>query len=227
MLELDGVSMAFDGRDAVLHDVHLRQRLGEVLIIRGYSGSGKSSLLNLIAGVSQPSSGTIRVDRESIAYVPQEITLLDDSIRNNLLFGISDRSEADLIDVLATAKLDDFVSAQPRGLETRVGDNGVLLSGGQRQRLGLARALLRGVSLLLLDEVTASLDEASETQVLSNLRNYGVAVLLVTHRIGVHEFADRSLRLLDGRLIEDAGPAFHATKDHDIAAVSNLQWSEL
>ena len=222
VLELAGVSFAFDGRVAVLQDVHLRQRVAEVLIIRGHSGSGKSSLLNLIAGVSQPAAGTVRVDRENIAYVPQEIVLLDDSIRNNLLFGGRDKSEADLMDVLAAAKLDDFVAAQPMGLETRVGDNGVLLSGGQRQRLGLARALLRGVTLLLLDEATASLDEQSETQVLENLRKYGVAVLLVTHRVPAHEFADRDLRLIDGRLIEDARPS-RSTNVHCFDAVSNPQ----
>jgi ABC-type bacteriocin/lantibiotic exporter with double-glycine peptidase domain len=176
--------------------------VGEIVIIRGLSGSGKSSLLNLIAGVSQPTTGMIRVDRDKIAYVPQEIALLDDSIRNNLLFGRSDWSDLDLMKALATAKLDEFVAAQPMGLDTRVGDNGILLSGGQRQRLGIARAILRGVTLLLLDEATSALDEQSETLLFENLRKYEFAVILVTHRLHSRHFGDREYRLEAGQLIE-------------------------
>jgi len=222
VLELEGVSFAFDTRVAVLQNVHLCQRIGEVFVILGSSGSGKSSLLNLIAGVSQPVSGTVRVDHDNIAYVPQEIVLLDDSIRNNLLFGESDKSDADLMNALAAAMLDDFVAAQPVGLETRVGDNGILFSGGQRQRLGLARAILRGVTLLLLDEATSSLDEKTETQVLENLRGCGVSVVLVTHSVHARRIADRELRLVDGQLIEDSRPPLDGSNGRFIVAVSNL-----
>jgi ABC-type bacteriocin/lantibiotic exporter with double-glycine peptidase domain len=202
VLELANVDFGFDQSVALLRNLHLRQRVGEIVIIRGLSGSGKSSLLNLIAGVSQPTTGMIRVDRDKIAYVPQEIALLDDSIRNNLLFGRSDWSDLDLMKALATAKLDEFVAAQPMGLDTRVGDNGILLSGGQRQRLGIARAILRGVTLLLLDEATSALDEQSETLLFENLRKYEFAVILVTHRLHSRHFGDREYRLEAGQLIE-------------------------
>ena len=108
------------------------------------------------------------------------------------------------MDALAVANLETFVAALPLGLDTEVGDNGVLLSGGQRQRLGLARAILRGGSLLLLDEATSALDEESESKVLENLSASGVAVLLVTHRVGGWTFSQRAFRLQEGSLIEEA-----------------------
>ncbi len=202
VLELENINFRYDQSVALLRNLHLRQRVGEIVVIRGLSGSGKSSLLNLVAGVSQLATGTIRVDRDKIAYVPQEIVLLDDSIRNNLLFGMSGRSDVDLMKALAAANLDKFVAAQPMGLDTRVGDNGILFSGGQRQRLGIARAILRGVTLLLLDEATSALDEQSESLVLENLKQHEFAVILVTHRIHAHRFGDREFYLEAGQLIE-------------------------
>jgi ATP-binding cassette subfamily B protein len=120
--------------------------------------------------------------------VPQEVTLLDDSIRINLLFGLAIGSDAELMNALATANMKEFVDAQPLGLDTAVGENGVLLSGGQRQRSGVARAVLRGASLLLLDEATSALDKPNESQLLENLSASGMAVLFVTHRIHRHAF---------------------------------------
>ena len=219
VLELENINFRFDQRVALLRNLHLRQRTGESVVIRGISGSGKSTLLNLIAGVSQLDTGTIRVDREKIAYVPQEVVLLDDSIRNNLLFGMSDRSDADLMKALAAAKLDEFVAAQPMGLDTQVGDNGILFSGGQRQRLGIARAILRGVTLLLLDEATSALDERSETLVLDNLKKYGFAVILVTHRIHARQFGDREFHLEAGQLIEQEKSSAAIPNDNAIPAV--------
>ncbi len=172
-------------------------------MLRGVSGSGKSSLLNLIAGVSQTATGVICVDRASVAYVPQEIALLDDSIRNNLLFGLTEKSDAELMNALAAAKLSEFVAAQPLGLDTGVGDNGILFSGGQRQRLGLARAILRGATLLLLDEATSALDEEAEGYVLKSLATAGIAVVLATHRVHKQFCAQRVVWLHKGRLIEE------------------------
>lgn len=202
-LQIDEVSFSFERRAIILRRASLHQQAGEIILLRGASGSGKTSLLNVIAGISQPTAGVVRVDRERLAYVPQEITLLDDSIRNNLLFGASHRSDAEMMSAVASAGLDTLVEALSEGLETRVGDNGLLLSGGQRQRLGLARALLRNPTLLLLDEATAALDEQSEAIVLHNLRRRRIAVLLVTHRVNTRVFGDRVLRLRNGRIVEE------------------------
>jgi ABC-type multidrug transport system fused ATPase/permease subunit len=204
VLELDQVSFSFGDGPSILKDVTLRVGRGEVVVLHGASGSGKSSLLNLAAGVLQPTAGVVRADCADVAYVPQDTALLDDTVRNNLLFGMPSTSDAELRDALELADLTEFVAAQPLGLGAPVGDNGVLFSGGQRQRLGLARAVLRGASLLLLDEATSALDEENESQVLENLSASGVAVLLVTHRALKQDFADRVFRLEEGRLMEEA-----------------------
>lgn len=203
IMEFKQVSFCFHKGFPILRDVSFCLHKRETVVLYGVSGIGKSSLLNLIAGVSQPGTGVVYVDRTSIAYVPQEIPLLDDSIRNNLLFGLPAKSDEELMKALAIAMLDVFVAIQPLGLETGVGENGALLSGGQRQRLGLARAILRGGQLMLLDEATSALDEENERQILQNLSASGKAVLLVTHRIHVQAFAQRVLRLQEGRLIEE------------------------
>lgn len=203
VLQMENVSFSFRDGMPVLRNTSLSLREGETIVLYGASGAGKSSLLNVIAGVSQPATGVVHVDSARVAYVPQEAPLLDDSIRNNLLFGLPDRSNEELMQALATARLDDFVAAQPFGLETSVGDNGALFSGGQRQRLGLARAILRGSQLLLLDEATSALDEESERQVLENLSRSGKAILLVTHRVLLRTFAQRVFRLEAGHLFEE------------------------
>jgi ABC-type multidrug transport system fused ATPase/permease subunit len=204
VLEVDEVSFSYPDSPPILRNVTLCLRRGEIVILHGVSGSGKSSLVNIIAGVLQPATGVVRVDRASVAYVPQDVALLDDSIRNNLLFGLHAKSDAQLMNALAAANLGGFIAAQPQGLDTCAGDNGVMLSGGQRQRLGLARAILRGASLLLLDEATSALDQESELRVLENLSASGTAVLLVTHRVLKRGFAQRVFRLQEGHLIEEA-----------------------
>lgn len=203
VMELNQVSFSFESDTPVLRDVNLRFYRGEIIVLRGVSGSGKSSLLDIIAGVLQPDTGIVCVDRANVAYVPQHVVLLDDSIRNNLLFGLSEKSDEELMRALAIANLKEFVDTQPLGLDTGVGDNGVFLSGGERQRLGLARAILRGANLLLLDEATSALDEENESQILENLSASQTAVLLVTHRVPRGVFARRVLRLREGRLIEE------------------------
>lgn len=203
VMQMVQVSFSYRGGAAILQDVNLSMKEGEIVVLYGVSGIGKSSLLNLIAGVSQPQSGFVRVDRANIAYVPQETPLLDDSIRKNLLFGLPERNDEELMRALSVASLDELVSAKPLGLDTCVGDNGALFSGGERQRLGLARAILRGGRLLLLDEATSALDEKTERQVLWNLGASGRAILLVTHRFHARAIGDRVIRLEEGSLIEE------------------------
>jgi ABC-type multidrug transport system fused ATPase/permease subunit len=205
ILEVDRVSYLFAGHDGcTLKDVSFSIGEGEIVVVCGASGSGKSTLLNIIAGLLVSPSGAVRVDRNRVAYVPQDIVLLDESIRSNLLFGLEAVSDGELMRALTIANLAEFVASNPLGLGMAVGDNGISLSGGQRQRAGLARAVARGAKLLLLDESTSALDAENEATILDNLRAAGIAVLLVSHRL--HGLAEgrRVLRLAEGRLMEQA-----------------------
>lgn len=219
ILQMKDVTFSFDPQTPLLREVDLDLRPGETVVLHGASGEGKTTLLNLIAGITLPDSGVVRVDRtvggSEVAYVPQEVPLLDDTIRENLLFGLPARSDRELTKALAAARLEEFVAALPRGLETRVGDDGALFSGGERQRLGLARAILRKSQLLLLDEATSAMDEENERQVLTNLGVMGMAVILVTHRRQARFFAQRVYRIEGGVLVEE-GDSFlrEAAEDH-------------
>jgi ABC-type multidrug transport system fused ATPase/permease subunit len=217
-LELETVSFAFNGNAPILRDISMLLHEGEIAVLRGASGVGKTSILNIVSGVLQPTSGSVRVDRADLSYVPQEIALLDDSVRNNLLFGLPRMDDRNLMKALAVAQLDDFVASLPRGLDTGVGDNGALFSGGERQRFGLARAILRRSRLMLLDEATSALDEKNEGEVLRNLAESGVAILFVTHRRHAHRWAHRLYQLENGRLIEVA-PATRAIDEFAVAAL--------
>jgi ABC-type multidrug transport system fused ATPase/permease subunit len=203
ILQLEDVAFSFDQQTPLLREVNLVVGPGETVVLHGPSGEGKTTLLNLIAGITLPDSGVVRVDRLAVAYVPQEVPLLDDTIRENLLFGSPARSDSELMKALAAARLENFVAALPLGLGTRVGDDGALFSGGERQRLGLARAILRKSQLLLLDEATSAMDEENERQVLMNLGEMGVAVILVTHRRQVRFFAQRAYQIQGGVLVEE------------------------
>ncbi len=207
-LMLHDVSYAFGDGEPVLRGLSLLIRQGETVLLRGASGSGKTSLLNLIAGVSQATEGTVCVDRASTAYVPQEIVLLDDTVENNLLFGLDPAPATELLAALDLANLRSFVEALPEGLATRTGDNGVLFSGGQRQRLGIARAVLRKSKLLLLDEATSALDAENEREILERLARSDRAVLLVTHREHGEDTADRTLVLDGGTLRKPTARTF-------------------
>ncbi len=215
ILQLKDVFFSFDRQTSFLRGINLVVSPGETVVLHGPSGEGKTTLLNLIAGISLPDSGMVRVDRSAVAYVPQEVPLLDDTIRENLLFGLPSRSDEELRRALAAARLEDFVAALSRGLETRVGDDGALFSGGERQRLGLARAILRGSQLLLLDEATSAMDEENERQVLMNLGAMGMAMILVTHRRQARFFAQRVYRIQGGVLVEERDSTLReAAEDH-------------
>ena len=195
---LSQVSYQYPDRSkSVLDAVSLIFKKGETVGIIGNSGAGKSTLINLILGLTKPSSGTIKVDgidvqtnlrgwQANIGYVPQQIFLIDDTLRRNIAFGMPDSeiNDEDLDRAISQAQLTEFVSSLEDGLETRVGERGVRLSGGQLQRTGIARALYKKPKILLLDEASSALDVGTEDKLIESIHRLSgeVTIIIVTHR---------------------------------------------
>jgi ATP-binding cassette subfamily C protein len=221
-VRFDRVTCRYDERAGApaLCDVDLRFLAGTTTAIAGTSGAGKTTIADLLLGLLTPAEGEIRIDgvrldpstlsswRSQVAYVPQDTFLFHDTVRANLLWAKPDAGEADLWQALALADADDLVASWPDGLDTMLGDRGVLVSGGERQRLALARALLRRPALLVLDEATSALDPDSEARVLSAIDGlHGrTTIVVITHRPGVLRFADAVCVLERGRVIESGPP---------------------
>jgi len=215
-IEMRDVSFRYEDAGAdVLQGVSLRITPGEDVGIVGATGAGKTTLLGLILGLFEVSSGEMLVSGQtvsacrtdwqlSIGYVPQEIMLLDDSIRANIVFGVvsADVDEERVREAVRAAQLDDFVASLPSGLDTSVGEAGVRFSGGQRQRLGLARALYQLPSVLVLDEATSALDSETESRIMDGLadRARSMIVITVSHRLSTLRHCDRIYYLREGRL---------------------------
>lgn len=217
-IELRGVSLWREGRGApTLAGVDLVLRPRTTTAVIGPSGAGKTTLADVLTGLLPPGEGTLLIDgvgvhgadrlrwRHSVAYVTQEMFLAHDTVRNNLRWGAapgaSSADDASLAEALGLAAA-DFVFSLPQGLDTMVGDGGLLLSGGERQRLALARALLRRPSLLILDEATSALDVDNEARIGAAIRalHGNMTVLLIGHRLATLEHADQVLVVEQGRI---------------------------
>lgn len=215
-LEFRGVSFAYqDSLPVVLQDISLTVQRGESIGIVGESGAGKTTLVDLILGLLVPTSGQVVIDgievnpattswTADVGYVSQEIFLTDDTIRNNVAFGIPPEqiSERQIMKSLQTAQLWDFVESLPEGLDTTVGERGIRISGGQRQRIGIARALYHDPSLLVLDEATSALDLETEKEFIETLEvvHKRVTMIVISHRMSTLRSCDRILRIEDGKL---------------------------
>jgi subfamily B ATP-binding cassette protein MsbA len=213
---LDDVSFGYGPDRHVLHDISLQIPAGETLALVGPSGSGKTTLVGLLPRLWDVSSGTIRIDgidirgvtvaslREHIGLVAQEPTLFGGTIRENILYGRLDATEAEMIAAAQAANAHDFISVLPDGYDTVVGDRGQRLSGGQRQRVAIARVILKDPPILLLDEATSSLDNESERLVQEALDRLkvGRTTIIVAHRLSTIRSADRIAVLDDGWLVE-------------------------
>ncbi len=204
------------GRDWVLEDINLDIASGTKLAIVGTSGGGKTTLVNLIPRFYDVTTGKITIDgydirnvtqkslRKQISIVSQEVVLFNDTVGNNIRYGMRDVSDSDLTEALKAAYALDFVSALPDGYDTVIGERGARLSGGQRQRLSIARALLKDSPILILDEATSSLDTESENLVQKALENLvrGRTTLTIAHRISTVKDADRIVVISHGRIVE-------------------------
>jgi ABC-type multidrug transport system fused ATPase/permease subunit len=208
------LSFSYDGRRRVLRNVDLDVFPGEAVAMIGSSGAGKSTMVDILLGLLDPTAGSVHVGghdlaavrrawQRSVAYVPQTIALLDAPVRENVLFGYDDGDDARVWSALESAQLAEVVASLPEGLDTRIGERGILLSGGQRQRLGIARALYREPKLLVLDEATSALDnetEAQFTEVLAGLRGK-LTTVAIAHRLSSVRDVDRVYFFSRGRAV--------------------------
>lgn len=204
------------GRDLILKDIDLEVEPRSRVAIVGTSGGGKTTLVNLIPRFYDVSDGRVTIDgydvrkvtqaslRRQISIVSQEVVLFNDTIRNNIQYGMSEVSETELGRALDAAYANDFVSALPDGIDTVIGERGMRLSGGQRQRISIARALLKDSPILILDEATSSLDTESEHLVQKALQNlfHGRTTIIIAHRISTVTGADKIIVISKGEIVE-------------------------
>ncbi|MEO2036907.1 MAG: ABC transporter ATP-binding protein [Planctomycetaceae bacterium] len=202
-------------RSWALYGVDLAIPAQKTTAIIGASGAGKSTIADVLLGLLVPQSGDVLVDgrtlnrgmlnawRNTVGYVPQEPFLLNDTIKENLLWGKPDATDFELEEALRLSAMERVVAELPAGLETVVGDRGVNLSGGERQRITLARAMLRRPSVLVLDEATSSLDAENQTKIMASLRSLhgSVTVILIAHRMSTIHEADQIVILDNGRVV--------------------------
>lgn len=220
-LEVDRVSFGYpDGLDDVISNISLTVPPGTSLALCGASGSGKTTLVDIILGLIRTERGTVTYDghptadlgqawHEMVAYVPQDVYLLNDTLAANVAFGVAphERDEARIRTALERAQLRDVVDAMPGGLDSMLGERGSRLSGGQRQRIGIARALYRQPQVIVLDEATSALDNETEDRITQTIRSlHGqITTIIVAHRLSTVRHVDQLAFLEDGYVVA-SGP---------------------
>jgi len=193
----------------ILENINLTIKKGAFIGLKGESGSGKSTLIDLLAGIYKPSRGKILVDQininldkvttqnwtRNIGYVPQSISLIDDTIRNNIVLGIepNDINQQQIMFSIEKSGLKKFIDSLSNGLDTIVGERGVKLSGGQKQRVGIARALYKNPSILFLDEGTSALDDRTEKGIINSIRQISKykTIIMISHKLSTLKYCDK------------------------------------
>ena len=239
-VEFRDVGFTYDtDKGKVLHDIKLRVPAGTTVAIVGRSGSGKSTLVSLLPRFYDPNSGAVLLDgvdirdyrlhdlRAQISLVSQEVVLFNDTIRNNIVFGATEFDDQAVAAAAQAAFVSEFAKELPLGLDTEVGDRGLLLSGGQRQRIAIARALLRNSPILVLDEATSALDTASERHIQTALEQLlrNRTTFVIAHRLSTIEHADLIVVMQDGAIVESGTHAQLVAKSQVYAQLHQLQFN--
>ncbi|MBR8828870.1 MAG: ABC transporter ATP-binding protein/permease [Gomphosphaeria aponina SAG 52.96 = DSM 107014] len=216
-IKFEGVSFAYPGNGTlVLKGIDLWLEKGQTIALVGASGAGKSTLADLLPRFYDPTEGRITIDgkdireydlktlRKAMGVVSQDTFLFNNSVRYNIAYGLENVSEAEIITAAKRANADEFIQALPKGLDTEIGDRGVLLSGGQRQRIAIARALLRNPQILIFDEATSALDTFSEKlvqQAINEVCNQRTTIV-IAHRLSTIQKAHQIVVLNQGKIVE-------------------------
>ena len=215
-IEFDRVAFAYDPASPVLKSVTFSIRAGQFVGIVGTTGSGKSTVVSLIPRFYDPTAGRVLIDgvdirdyklqgmRDQIGFVLQDTVLFRGTVRENIAYGRPDAAEKEIVEAARLANAHEFIARMPDGYDTQVGERGLTLSGGQRQRIGIARAVIRNSSILILDEPTAALDSESEKVVIEALERVmkGRTVITIAHRLSTIRDADKIVVLKDGGVAE-------------------------
>ncbi|QEE46970.1 ABC transporter ATP-binding protein [Rhizobium sp. WL3] len=215
-IRFSDVTFAFTPGRPVLHDITLHVKPGETVAFVGESGAGKSTLLSLLPRFYEPTSGTITIDglalsamtveslRRQIGLVSQDVFLFGGTLRENIIYGRLGATDDEILEACRRAQLSTMLENLPEGLDTIVGERGIMLSGGQKQRVAIARAFLKDPPILLLDEATSALDSTTEREIQSALEELskGRTTLVVAHRLGTIRNAGRIVVMQQGRIVE-------------------------
>ena len=220
-IEFKNVSFSFEPTGSpLISDLSIKIPAGQKVAIVGKMGSGKSTVIKLIAGLLKPTAGSVLVDgidvnqlekddlRSNIGIMLQDTWLFSGSIKENIQMGMLEFDDEHIINISQISGADDFISTNPSGYDFVVQERGVGLSGGQRQSINLARSLLHDPAIILLDEPTSAMDQAAEKKVVNNLNEFstGKTMLMITHRNPIFAIVDRVLVFENGKIIADKTP---------------------
>ena len=221
-IKLNDISFSYSNSpNKILEEISLQINLGDCIGIIGPSGSGKTTLVDLLLGLLSFQEGSIEYNgqlldskledwQSKVAYLPQEVFIMDETFRSNVALETDETNIDDLkvIKSIKKARLKDFLDQLPQGLNTTLGERGMRLSGGQRQRVALARAFYHEREVLVLDEATSSLDTETEKEIVDEIRHLKgkATMLVVAHRLSTLQYCDRIYELKEGRLIKSGSP---------------------
>lgn len=239
-IKFNHVNFSYDGQRMILKDVNLSVPVGKKVALVGNSGGGKSTVCSLIPRLYELDSGNITIDgtditeftlsslRDKISMVFQDNFLFDGTVRQNLMYGKADATDDEINRAIKSAYLDEFVQKLPNGIDTVIGERGLLLSGGQKQRLAIARAILKNAPIVILDEATSALDNKSEKVVQRALDKLmeGRTTIVIAHRLSTVMDADKILVINDGQVVEEGTHNDLLEKNGSYAVLYRSQFSK-